>query len=183
MRAFLVLRLFCFLLGAIIILLGHAWAEGKAKLATRRHSLDRLHASMTKRNHRKKAMHGTHHRVNIHIWTVRPDHFLYTPGAPIQPELPRNRKRLLPQLVGDFTSRCRGWKRGLAERKGTRVRGGGCSVCGVGDTDYGNMHGREDVGANCSGNDGMSSVDVSTNGVAECMVTMRTQFSHRRRGG
>jgi hypothetical protein len=58
-----------YFLGVSIILLGQAWAEGKGKLATRRHradsggetvknvrrrSLDRLHASMNKQKKNKK---------------------------------------------------------------------------------------------------------------------------------
>ena len=57
------LSLFCHFFGAPSIFLGQAWADGKGKLATcrhradsggetvknvRRHSLDRLHASMIK---------------------------------------------------------------------------------------------------------------------------------------
>ena len=59
----------CHFLGALSIFLGQAWAEGKGKLATsrqransggetvknvRRHSLDRLHASMNKQ--KKKSL-------------------------------------------------------------------------------------------------------------------------------
>jgi hypothetical protein len=59
----------CHFFGAPSIFLGQAWAEGKGKLATcrhradsggetvknvRRHSLDRLHASMNKQKKNKK---------------------------------------------------------------------------------------------------------------------------------
>jgi hypothetical protein len=62
---------FCYFLGAPSIFLGQAWVDGKRKLATcrhradsggepveivRRHSLDRLHASMNKQ--KKKMIRG-----------------------------------------------------------------------------------------------------------------------------
>jgi len=69
------LSLFCDFVGAPSIFLGQAWADGKGKLATcrhradsggemvknvRRHSLDRLHASMIKQ--KKKAHRRLQHR-------------------------------------------------------------------------------------------------------------------------
>jgi len=68
MRCVSFLSLFCHFFGASSIFLGQAWADGKGKLATcrhransgretvknvRRHSLDRLHASMIKQKKKK----------------------------------------------------------------------------------------------------------------------------------
>ena len=37
-----------------------------------------------------KALYGTHHRDDVRLWTVRPEHLRYPSGAPIQPEFPMN---------------------------------------------------------------------------------------------
>ena len=71
MRCVSFLSLFCHFFGASSIFLGQAWADGKGKLATcrhradsggetvknvRRHSLDRLHASMIKQKKKLAAL-------------------------------------------------------------------------------------------------------------------------------
>ena len=54
--------------------------------------------------HEDKALYGTHHRDDVRLWTVRPEHLRYPPGAPIEPEFPTNlrqcRKGLVPHLAG-----------------------------------------------------------------------------------
>jgi len=54
--------------------------------------------------HQDKALYGTHHRDDIRLWTVRPEHLRYPHGAPIQPEFPTNlcqyRKGLVPHWAG-----------------------------------------------------------------------------------
>ena len=54
--------------------------------------------------HEDKALYGTHHRDDVRLWTVRPEHLRYPSGAPIQPEFPTNlrqyRKGLVPHLTG-----------------------------------------------------------------------------------
>jgi len=56
--------------------------------------------------HEDKALYGAHHRDDIHLWTVRPEHLRYPSGAPIQPEFPTNlrqyRKGLLLHQAGKF---------------------------------------------------------------------------------
>ena len=73
--------------------------------------------------HEDKALYGTHHRDDVRLWTVRPAHLRYPPGAPIQPEFPTNlrqyRKGLLPHLAGKFQE---------SDRKGGKKAGGGEEV-------------------------------------------------------
>jgi hypothetical protein len=56
--------------------------------------------------HEDKALYRTHHRDDVRLWTMRPEHLRYPPGTPIQPEFPTNlrqyRKGLLPHLAGKF---------------------------------------------------------------------------------
>jgi hypothetical protein len=59
-----------------------------------------------------KALYRTHHRDDVRLWTVRPEHLQYPPGAPSQPDFPTNlrqyRKGLLPLFAGKFfESECR----------------------------------------------------------------------------
>jgi len=54
--------------------------------------------------HKDKALYGTHHRDDVGLSPVRPEHLRYPPGAPIQPELLTNlrqyRKGLVPHRAG-----------------------------------------------------------------------------------
>jgi hypothetical protein len=72
--------------------------------------------------HEDKALYGTHHRDDVRLWTVRPEHLRYPPGAPIQPEFPTNlrqyRKGLLPHLVGKFFESERGVQEKAGEGEG-----------------------------------------------------------------
>jgi hypothetical protein len=72
--------------------------------------------------HEDKALYGTHHRDDVRLWTVRPEHLCYPPGAPTQPEFPTNlrqyRKGLLPHLAGKFFESERGVQEKAGEGEG-----------------------------------------------------------------
>jgi hypothetical protein len=74
-----------------------------------------------------KALYGTDHQDDVRLWTVRPEHLRYPPGAPTQPEFPTNlrqyRKGLLPHLAGKFFESERGVQETAGEEEGkTRKR-------------------------------------------------------------
>jgi hypothetical protein len=72
--------------------------------------------------HEDKTLYGTHHRDDVRLWTVRPEHLCYPPGAPTQPEFPTNlrqyRKGLLPHLAGKFFESERGVQEKAGEGEG-----------------------------------------------------------------